>query len=139
MNNYYDAKLLPMPEPKPYSKMTDEELKTIIETNINHNILLRALIEENFRKDKQIAELTRRIAFLEDKTFKKHGRPKKVFFCNGQELTDDYLIYLIDYDYFTICELEKEVGAGKNQLRNRYNKAKKKEQLERKLKTYGNS
>ena len=41
------------------------------------------------------------------------------------------LLYQIDYQYFTIRELEKEVGAGKNQLRNRYNKAKKKQKLQK--------
>ena len=57
---------------------------------------------------------------------------------NGQELTDDYLLYLVDYDFFTIRELEKEVGAGKNQLRNRYNKAKKKEKLNKEAAANGN-
>lgn len=49
------------------------------------------------------------------------------------------LIYYIDYDFFTIRELEKEVGAGKNQLRNRYNKAKKKEKLKKEGDSNGNS
>lgn len=77
------------------------------------------------------------MAFLEDKAIKKAGRPKAHFEVNGQELTDDHLIYLIDYDFFTIRELEKEVRAGKNQLRNRYNKAKKKEKLKKEESDHG--
>lgn len=97
--------------------MTDEELTALLAMDINYNVLIPALIEANTRKDRAIAELTKRVAFLEDKALKKAGRPKTRFYVNGRELTDDYLIYLIDYDYFTIRELEKEVRAGKNQLR----------------------
>ena len=43
---------------------------------------------------------------------------------NGRELDDDYLMHMIDGDYLTIRELEKEVGATKNTLRNRYERAK---------------
>ena len=111
--------------------MTDEDLTILLARNINYNVLIPTLIEANTRKDCAIAELTKRVAFLEDKALKKAGRPKTRFYVNGRELTDDYLIYLIDYDYFTIRELEKEVRAGKNQLRNRYNKAKKKEKLKK--------
>ena len=59
MNNYEDRKLIPMPVPKPYNKMTDEDI-----------------------------------------------------------------IYYIDNELFTLYQLEKTVGAKKNQLRNRYNRTK---------------
>ena len=138
MDTYESRPLLPMPFPKPLKEMTDEELAKFLTGKFNHNMLIPALIEANTRKDRDIAELTKRVAFLEDKTTKKAGRPKAHFVVNGQELTDDHLIYLIDYDFFTIRELEKEVGAGKNQLRNRYNKAKKKEKLKKEASNHGN-
>ena len=61
-----------------------------------------------------------------------------MFYFNEQELTDEYIVFLIDYDYITISKLEKDVNAGKNVLRNRYNKAKKKQQLERQVKKNDN-
>ena len=127
-----------MPFPTPLKDMTDQELTKLLASKTNYNILIPALIEANLRKDKTIAELTKRVAFLENKTLKKTGRPKTCFYVNGQELTDDYLIYLIDYDFFTIKQLEKDVGAGKNQLRNRYNKAKKIERLKKEVDKNGN-
>ena len=138
MDNHEDMKILPMPYPKPLEEMTDEELAKFLTMNFNHSMLIKALIEANARKDRAIAELTKRMAFLEDKALKKAGRPKTRFYLNGQELTDDKLIYFIDYDFFTIRELEKEVSAGKNQLRNRYNKAKKKEKLKKEASDHGN-
>lgn len=138
MNTYESRPLLTMPFPTPLNEMTDEELSKLLASKTNYNILIPALIESNLRKERSIAELTKRVAFLEDKTLKKAGRPKKHFTVNGQELTDEYLVYLIDYDYFTIRELEKDVGAGKNQLRNRYNKAKKIEKLKKEAAANGN-
>ncbi len=131
MDTYESRPLLPMPFPKKLEKMTDEELTKLLAMDINYNVLIPALIEANTRKDRAIAELTKRVDFLEDKARKKAGRPRRCFYINGKELTDEYLIYLINYDFFTIRELEKEVGAGKNQLRNRYNKAKKKQKLQK--------
>ena len=138
MDNFESKPLLTMPFPKPLKEMTDEELSKLLTSQMNYNVLIPALIEANLRKDKTIAELTKRVAFLENKTLKRAGRPKTQFFVNGQELTDDYLIYLIDYEFFTIRKLEKEVGAGKNQLRNRYNKAKKIERLKKEVDKNGN-
>ncbi len=131
MENHKDMKILPMPYPKPLEEMTEEELAKFLTMDFNHSMLIKALIEANTRKDRAIAELTKRVDFLEDKARKKAGRPKRCFYLNGNELTDDMLLYYIDYDFFTIRELEKEVGAGKNQLRNRYNKAKKKQKLQK--------
>ena len=137
MDTYESRELLPMPFSKPLKEMTDEELTALLAMDMNYNVLIPTLIEVNTRKDRAIAELTKRVAFLEDKARKKAGRPKTRYYVNGKELTDDYLIYLIDYDYFTIRELEKEVSAGKNQLRNRYNKAKKKQKLQKEANNNG--
>ena len=131
MNTYESRELLLMPFPKKLKEMTDEELTKLLAGAHNYNVLIPALIEANTRKDRAIAELTKRVAFLEDKARKKAGRPRRCFNLNGKELTDDMLLYYIDYDFFTIRELEKEVGAGKNQLRNRYNKAKRKQKLQK--------
>ena len=139
MDNYESRQLLPMPFPKPLKEMTNEELTKLLTGKFNYNVLIPALIEANLRKDKQIAELTKRIVFLEEKTLKKAGRKRQTFYLNGTELTDEELVYLIDYEYYdSISKLEKDVGAGKNQLRNRYNKAKKKQQLEKEVKKHGN-
>lgn len=116
----------------------------------NESLTVKAflsLVESNFEKDKAIAELkqsvaelTKRISYLEKKALQKPGRPRREFWVNGTELDDDYLMYLIDYGYYdNISKMEKDLGAGKNQLRNRYNKAKEKERQERRIKTYGNS
>lgn len=51
MNNYEDRKLIPMPTPKPYNKMTDEELQKVLHSNNNFSILIPALIESTMRKD----------------------------------------------------------------------------------------
>ena len=140
MENYQNQEVKPMPQPKPYHLMTDKELAQILSTNFNYNILIPALIESNRRKDKTIAELNKRILVLEEKTLKKAGRHKQVFQLDGTELTDDYIVYLIDYGYYdSIGKLEKDVGAGKNQLRNRYNKYKRNQKIERSLKKNGDS
>jgi len=132
MDNYESRQLLPMPFPKPLKEMTDEELTKLLTGGSNYNVLIPGLIESHLRKDKQIAELTKRIAYLEKKTLQKPGRKRQTFWVNGQELTDEYLMELIDHGYYDgIAQLEKDVGASKNQLRNRYNKAKEKLRLER--------
>lgn len=122
MENYQDRKLLKMPTPKPYKDMTDKELQHLLATAINYNQLVPALIEANHRKDEQIHALFKRISALEEKTAKKAGRKRQTFYLDGAELTDEDLVYYIKYDYFTILELERLVGAKKNQLRNRYNR-----------------
>lgn len=140
MKSYQNQELKPMPQPKPFHLMTDAELKETLNTNYNYNILIPALIESNRRKDKTIAELNKRILVLEEKTLKKAGRHKQVFQLDGTELTDDYIVYLIDYGYYdSIGKLEKTVGAGKNQLRNRYNKAKRNQKIERSIENNADS
>lgn len=140
MKSYENKELITMPKHKPYEEMSDEELTKTLTNFKNYNILIPALIESNYRKDKQIADLNRRISLLEEKTLKKAGRKKKIFYHNGEELTDADIVYLIDNGFYeSIGKLEKEVGAGKNQLRNRYNKEKKKQKLEREMTKNGNS
>ena len=139
MDNYESRELLPMPFTKRLKEMTDEELTKLLTGHFNYNVLIPGLIEANMRKDKQIADLTKRIANLEKKALQKPGRPRREFYVNDKLLDDDYLMYLIDYGYYdSISKLEKELRAGKNQLRNRYNKAKEKLQLERRVESYGN-
>lgn len=133
MENYQDKPLLSMPFPKgtSYQSMTDEELTDVLQNMKNYNVLIPALIEMLFRRNKEISELNRRLRILEEKEIKKPGRKKQIFYHNGKELTDEELVYLVDYEYYdSIRKLEREVGAGKNQLRNRYNKAKRREKIE---------
>lgn len=139
MDDYESRPLLPMPFPKLLKEMTDEELSNFLTRQRNYNMLIPALLEANSRKDKQIADLTKRIKTLEKKALEKAGRPRREFWFEGQEVTDEYLMQLIDEGYFeSISKLERYLGAGKNQLRNRYNKAKEKLRLERKVKSHGN-
>lgn len=139
MNNFENERLRPMPFPKPLPEMSDEELNKLLTSNSNYNLIIPALIEFNKRKDKIIAEILQRVTFLESKTLKKAGRKRQTFYFNGQELTDERLVYLIDYDYITIPKLEKDVGAGKNQLRNRYNKIKQQNKLQEEVNNHDHS
>ena len=122
MNSYQDRKLIPMPTPKPYKDMTEAELLHALETATNFNQVIPALIEANRRKDEQIHALSKRISSLEEKAAKKAGRKRQTFYLDGKELTDEDIVYYVRYDYYTIPELERLVGAKKNQLRNRYNR-----------------
>lgn len=122
MENYQDRKLLKMPTPKPYKDMTDKELQHLLATAINYNQLVPALIEANHRKDEQIHAFSNRISALEEKAAKKAGRKRQTFYLDGKELTDEDIVYYVKYDHYTIPELERLVGAKKNQLRNRYNR-----------------
>ena len=111
MSNYENKKLIHMPEPKPYHKMTDKELQNLLKANINYNVLIPVLIEINLRQNMEILSLKKRISTLETKTLKKPGRKRTTYYLHGKKLTDEELIYYIDYDYFTISELERGVGA----------------------------
>ena len=55
---------------------------------------------------------------------KQSGRKREALYIRGTVLDDNYLIYLIDEGYYKIPQLEKELGAHKNQIRNRYKRAK---------------
>ena len=139
MNTYESKPLRPMPFPKPLKEMTDKELNQLLTSNSNYNVLIPALIESTERKDKKIAELIQRINNIESKSLKKAGRKRQTFYLDFKELTDDYLEYLIDNDYITISKLEKSVSAGKNQLRNRYNKLKRQKKLQKEVNNHDNS
>ena len=123
---------------KKCNAMTDQELLHIFDESLNQIGFIPVLIELCKRQAKQIETLTKRIDYLENKTLKKPGHKRQRFYFQGKELDDEYLIYLIDYDYITLSKLEKELGAGKNQLRNRYNKAKKNLKMQKELDTDGN-
>ena len=135
------------PATQSYKYYSEQELLNCLKGEHMTVKAVLSLIESNFKKDKAIteltqtvADLTKRIANLEKKALQKPGRPRREFYVNDKLLDDDYLMYLIDYGYYdSISKLEKELHAGKNQLRNRYNKAKEQQQLERKVESYGNS
>lgn len=145
MESYQKENISTLQHKDLYKSMTNEELERIIKIPVYRPDTIPALKESHLRMiqiisdfTKTVANLEKRVAFLEEKTLKKAGRKKQTYNFDGKELTDDYLVYLIDYDLATIGKLEKIVGAGKNVLRNRYNKAKKKQILERQVKKNGN-
>ncbi len=77
-----------------------------------------------------IERLTQRIYQLEKEILVLSGqdkpkRKRKVYWYEDVELTDELLVEYIDTEAYTIYELEKKVGAKKNVLRGRYNRAKK--------------
>ena len=109
--------------------MSDKELQQKLTIETNPQTQLRILIELNTRQARQITALTNRIAILEDKALKKAGRKRVPIYLDGRELTDDDILYYIDEDYYTIVELERVTKAPKNLIRNRYNRAKKKQRI----------
>lgn len=119
--------------PNIFDGMADKELFQIMKESQKASSIVFMLKEITLRQQKIIADMKNRIAVLENKTLKAKGRKKQEFFLNEMILSDDEIVRLIDGEYFTnIRELEKKVGAGKNQLRNRYNREKKRlEMLER--------
>ncbi|MBQ4558714.1 MAG: hypothetical protein IJA54_00125 [Tyzzerella sp.] len=146
MESYQKENISTLQHEDSYKSMRNEELERIIKIPVYRPDTIPALKESHLRMiqiisdlTKTVANLEKRVAFLEEKTLKKAGRKKQTYNFDGKELTDDYLVYLIDYDLATIGKLEKIVGAGKNVLRNRYNKAKKKHQLERQVKKNDNT
>ena len=129
MNCYQTNSNVPPTSGNPYKDMPDKELQQKLATETNPRTQLRILIELNTRQARQITALTNRISLLEDKALKKAGRKRVPIFLDGRELTDDDILYYIDEDYYTIVELERVTGAHKNQIRNRYNRAKKKQRI----------
>lgn len=128
---YNNIHLHPMPDTHNLTDKTDKELNTLLDPKYNFNILLAALIEKDRRRDAELIELQNRIRILEDKASKRLGRKRKTFYVDNHELTDNYLCHLIDNDYYAISQLERKVGAKKNVLRNRYNKTKKLQRLQK--------
>lgn len=88
----------------------------------------QALQQENEKLKQEILRLRQKTPIS---VHTSKGRKQKEFFLGKILLTDEELIYQIDREYYTLSQLEKEVGAGKNQLRNRYKRAKKKKASDR--------
>lgn len=108
---------------------SDEYLFAILENNFVPTAPVAALSELVRRLYFTIEEQQKEIESLK-KTAptvpqKQSGRKRKKFYMGKGLIDDDYLIYLIDNELYTFKQLEQELGAGKNQLRNRYNRAKK--------------
>ena len=127
---YNNIHFHPMPNTHNLTDKTDKELSALLDPKHKFNILLAAPLEKDCRRDVELIELQNRIHILEDKTSKRLGK-RKTFYIDNHELTDDYLRYLIGNDYYTVSELERTVGAKKNVLRNRYNKTKKLQRLQK--------
>ena len=77
-----------------------------------------------------IERLTQRVYQLEKEVLVLSGqdkpkRKRRIYWYEDVELTDELLVEYIDAEAYTIYELEKKVGAKKNVLRGRYNRAKK--------------
>lgn len=129
MNCYQDNNNIADTSGNLRKNMSDKELQQKLTIETNSQTQLRILIELNTRQARQITALTNRIAILEDKALKKAGRKRVPIYLDGRELTDDDILYYIDEDYYTIVELERVTKAPKNLIRNRYNRAKKKQRI----------
>ena len=129
MNCYQDNNNIADTSGNLRKNMSEKELQQKLTIETNPQTQLRILIELNTRQARQITALTNRIAILEDKALKKAGRKRVPIYLDGRELTDDDILYYIDEDYYTIVELERVTKAPKNLIRNRYNRAKKKQRI----------
>lgn len=108
---------------------SDKELFAILENNVIPTAPIQTLTELIRRLYAIIEEQQKEIELLKSASpinpSKRSGRKRKPFYVGKAKLDDDFLIYLIDNGFYTFKELEKEMDASKNQLRNRYNRAKK--------------
>ena len=119
---------------------TQDKLFQIAKSDNSNSVALQCLIELVRRSLEKNQELIEKVITLEHEISnlkevlnppkKKCGRKAEEFFVNGKPLDDDYLVYLIDDGLYKIRELEKEVGANKNQLRRRYERCKEREERE---------
>lgn len=115
-------------------KFNQSELLQIARNDNSSSASMQCLTELLSRILKENRELTEKIDHLEQEVSalqavlnppkKKCGRKAQTFSVNGKILDNDYLAYLIDSEFYTIRGLEKEVKAGKNQLRRRYERYK---------------
>ena len=138
MDNYKKQEQLDKSFREQVGRLSDKILAERLTQNFTNDTMIYLLIEANRRKDTVIQELNRRITRLEEKALTKRGRKRQTYFYEGEELTDEKLVYLIDYEYYdSISKLEKFVGAKKNVLRSRYKKAKNKQKIERELEDHG--
>lgn len=121
-------------------KFSNTKLLQIIKNDKSSSVSVQCLTELLYRTLDQNRELIEKIELLEQELStlqatlnppkKKSGRKAQVFFINGKILDDEYLVYLIDNEFYKIRGLEREVGAGKNQLRRRYERYKEKRRKE---------
>ena len=109
--------------------MTEQELTELLTTSRIYGDLIPGLIEYVFRQNREIKALKSQLERQQTKAAKKSGRAKTDFYVDGLLLTDENIAYYVEGDYFTIAELERFVGAKKNQLRNRYKRYKEKQRL----------
>ena len=122
---------------------TQDKLFQIAKGDNSNSVAFQCMIELVRRSLEKNQELVEKVITLEQELSdlqttlnppkKKCGRKAEEFFVNGKTLDDDYLMFLIDNEYFKIRELEKEVGANKNQLRRRYERCKEKEERKNRL------
>jgi hypothetical protein len=110
------------------SKKTDRDLRNMLydEEHPDQSAAAVLLME---RMSDRIRELEKAVAALSGQDTK--PRKRKIFYYEGVELTDELLVEYIDDGDFTIYELEKLVRAGKNVLRGRYIRAKKRIQAKK--------
>lgn len=129
MDSYSHRPLPVRPRPKPIADMTDQELTELLNTSRIYGDLIPGLIEYVFRQNREIKALKSQLERQQTKATKKSGRAKTEFYIDGLLLTDENIAYYVEGNYFTIAELERFVGAKKNQLRNRYKRYKEKQRL----------
>lgn len=107
---------------------SDDELFEILNNNFIPTASTSTLTELVRRLYSTIKEQQAQIDQLQSNSHsepkKQSGRKREAFYIRGSVLDDDYLIHLIDEGYYKIPQLEKELGARKNQIRNRYKRAK---------------
>ena len=118
--------------------VSQNKLFQIAKSDNSNSASFQCLVELVSRVLGENQELSEKVLTLEQELLnlqatlnppkKKCGRKAKEFFINGTPLDDDYLVYLIDNGFYKIRELEKEVGASKNQLRRRIERYKEKQE-----------
>lgn len=123
------------------NKISQTKLLKIVQSDNASSASVQCLTELVCRTLEQNRELLAKIELLEQELStmqatlnspkRKSGRKAQVFFVDGKILEDEYLVYLIDNEFYKIRELEREVGAGKNQLRRRYERYKEKRKKDR--------
>ena len=121
-----------------FDTYSQDKLFQIAKSDNSNSVAFQCLIELVRRSLEKNQELIEKVITLEQEISnlkatlnppkKKSGRKAEEFFVNGKTLDDDYLVYLIDNGLFKIRELEKEVGASKNQLRRRIERYKEKQE-----------
>jgi regulator of sigma D len=116
------------------------EIYAELRTKSNHDLLKMVFDEEHPYQSTAtsmlIDNLLNRIYQLEKEVLILSGqdtpkRKRTTYYYEDIELTDEILVDYIDSNAFTIYELEKRVGAKKNVLRGRYNRAKKRIQAQK--------